>query len=94
MPPAVQGPIGLARDRDFAAPEQAGVVEYFAGFWNGVPVFRERGPKPIWIRSERAIANEKLAAKRGAARGDIPITVIDDGVPDHRPYSWDDRDPK
>jgi hypothetical protein len=86
-PPAAQGPIGLKIDQDFAAPDP-GIVERFAGYWRGHPIYRERAPRPIWIRSERAIANEKAAAERRRARGgDAPIWIIDDGAPAHIPYA-------
>jgi hypothetical protein len=86
--PAVQGPIGLRVDDDFRAPEP-GIVERFAGYWRGHPVYRERAPKPVWIRDPRAVANEKTVAERRRARqGDAPISFIDDGAqPDHIPYS-------
>jgi hypothetical protein len=86
--PTVQGPIGLKIDQDFAEP-QPGIIERFVGHWRGHPVYRERAPKPIWIRDPRVVANEKAAAERRRARhGNAPISFVDDGVrPDHIPYS-------
>jgi hypothetical protein len=84
VPAAVQDPIGLRVDDDFRAPEP-GIIERFAGYWRGVPIYRERAPRPVWIRDERAVANEKAAAER---RGNAPLWFVDDGAqPDRIPYS-------
>jgi hypothetical protein len=80
--PAVQGPLGPSGERECFAPPEPGIIERFAGYWRGHPIYIEQAPRPIWIRSERAIANEKLAAERRMARGgDGPIRVVDDPLP-------------
>jgi hypothetical protein len=86
LPAAAQPPTGIHRDDDFRPPDP-GVAERFVGYWRGHPVYRERAPRPIWIRSERAIANERAAAERRAARGEVE-TSFDDAP---RPYAWDGR---
>jgi hypothetical protein len=90
--PAVQPPVGIRQDDDFRPPEP-GIAERFVGWWNGHPVYRERAPKPVFLRDPRAVRNEKATAERRAARGEVgTLEGLDDGP---GPYRWDGRgDPK
>lgn len=80
-PQAPQGPIGRADDRAWAEPPEPTVGEIFAGWWNGHAVYRERAPRPIWIRDPRAVANEKAALERAKARNETrpPIWFLHNG---------------
>jgi hypothetical protein len=83
LPPAVQSATGLQRDQDFAPPEPGFWQTLFAIASDGriytmSPGDRKRLPRPVYLRSERALRNEEIAARARAARarGDVPITII------------------
>jgi hypothetical protein len=69
LPPAVQPPIGQARDQDFAPPEP-GIVEQIVGYWRGQWVYLEKPPRPIILRDPRAVENERIARERRRRRGE------------------------
>jgi hypothetical protein len=86
-PPSAQPPTGIHQDDDFRpSPPRDGIIERFAGYWRGIPVYRERAPKATFLRDPRAVANEKRRAARGAA--DASDNFLDDGP---LPYRWDGR---
>jgi hypothetical protein len=71
LPPAGQPPTGIHQEDDFRpSPRDGGIIERLVGYWRGVPVYREPAPKAVFLRDPRAVANEKAAAERRAARGE------------------------
>jgi hypothetical protein len=86
-PPAVQGATGLKADADFNPP--TGPIEtlkaWVRGRWYEMPAADAKRLRPTFVRSERAIANERHKAERREKMRRLGVPIHTDSYGDIEP---------
>jgi hypothetical protein len=79
LPPVAQTSRGLERDADFRPPEPGFLETLFAWGSDGrryeMDAADAKRLRPVFLKSERTIRNEKIALERARRRGDAPLPV-------------------